>query len=325
MGDEAFFTGADSAGPSRRNRRSLVAKITGLAFLVLILGLGGVFFLRSPVLLVTDNSFGRIYGGMRGMMVRVEAALKLFRPVKQVWIAGGSGPDMVVFAVEGISEKPFCVLFPYRYQEGARRYAERHPGTPAAVLTGRARVSGGDDIPYIMTNTRVDLYRAGRSAAVFAGGEGEVLLFQDESLGASEREAFELGLQDGGFERSPRYLRGNTESAIPGNTSVVVIIGPADHYLRQNYDIPVILFSWIDPELTRRSIKVFFDDSPLALAAEAAAAASTVPGEMTEIPSRVELMGQRISEKKILLALKKVVKADNVMRDLFGGNTTQLP
>jgi hypothetical protein len=319
MGDEIFFTGADSAGASRRNRRGPGIKIAGLALPVLILGLGGAFFLRPPVLLVTDNSFELIYGNMRGLMVRTEAALKLFRPVKQVRLAGGIGPDRVVFAVEEASAKPFCVLFPYRYREGAGRYAEKHPGTPSAVLSGRVRVSEGEDMPYIMTNTRTDLYRAGRSAAVFAREGGEILLFQDESLGSSEREAFDLGLRDGGFEGAPRYLRGNIESVIPGNTAAVVIMGPADHYLRQNYDIPAILFSWTDPGLTRRSIKVIFADSPLALAAEAAAALSA-PGEITELPSRVVLMDKRIPEKEILLALKKMIKADNQVGELFGGS-----
>ncbi|MDR3145390.1 MAG: hypothetical protein LBU21_03865 [Treponema sp.] len=318
MGDEILFTGADSAGTSRKKRRGSAPAITGLALLVLILGLGGVFFLRPPVLLVTDVSFERIYGGPRGMLVRAEAALKLFRPVKRVRLAGGAGPDMVVFAVEGASAKPFCVLFPYRYQEGAGRYAEGHPGIPVAVLTGRIRASGGGDMPRIMTDTRADLYRAGRFAAVFAGGGGEILLLQDESLPPSEREAFELGLRDGGFERAPRYLRGNTEAAVPGNTAAAVILGPADHFLRQNLDIPVILFSWTDPGLTRRNIKVVFDDSPLALAAQAVAAVPA-PGETAELPSRVALMDQRIPEKEILLALKKLIRTDNLVRDLAGG------
>jgi hypothetical protein len=295
-------------------------------FAAAILCLGAVFLLRSPVILVTDNAFDRIYGGLRGMLIRTETALKLRRPVKKLRLADAAAADMVVFALEAASAKPFCVVFPYRYREGAERYAEKYPERPAVVLTGRIPPPGdgsgdGGGPLCIGTNTAADLYRAGRCAAGFAEGGGVILLLYDEPVSAANREAFDLGLRDGGFSGSPRYINGTAESVIPGDTSCAVITGPADHYFKQNLDIPVILFSWTDPGLTRRSVKVVFDDSPWALAAQAVNMAAG-RGAAGEIPSRGAVIRSRIPEKDIFLSLKSAIKADNWGEDLFEGDVT---
>jgi hypothetical protein len=277
------------------------------------------------VILVTDNAFDRIYGGLRGMLIRTETALKLLRPVKKLRLADAAAADMVVFALEAASAKPFCVLFPYRYRDGAERYAEKYPERPVVLLAGRipppGNGSGNGGRPFFIgTNTAADLYRAGRCAAVLTGEVGVILLLYDEPVSAANREAFVLGLRDGGFSGSPRYINGNAESVIPGDTSCVVIMGPADHYLKQSVDVPAVLFSWMDPGLTRRSIKVVFDDSPWALAAQAVNMARG-RGTVGKIPSRGTVIRSRIPEKDIFLSLKSAVKADNWGGDLFEGNT----
>jgi len=72
----------------------------------------------------------------------------------------------------------------------------------------------------------------------------------------------------------------------------VVVAGPALRFLERNLEIPVILFSWIDPSMSPRSVRIIFDDSPLAQAARAARFISPTAGEIF-VPSRPALLFDR--------------------------------
>jgi hypothetical protein len=76
---------------------------------------------------------------------------------------------------------------------------------------------------------------------------------------------------------------------------------PADNYLDNNPVIPTILFSWLDPGVTPREIKLIVDDSPWAQAAAAVKllhpkeGAAPVSGPVL-VPSEILIPGGRIGD-----------------------------
>jgi hypothetical protein len=274
-----------------------------------ILALGtGIFFFRAPVLLVTDIPFNALYGIRRSQIKAIETSLKLFRRVKSVIVAENAGPDMVAFAVEAAAPAPYRVLFPYWYYEGAGRYAERFPQVPVFILGGRNRDPQVKGTIFIGTDWETDLYRAGLCAGIIAqkAADQEVLFFQNEGLTPEQRNGFQKGLQEQGFEKIPKYLRITENYADNKNISCVVMNGQATLFLDQNSETSIILFSWIDPGVTATSVKIVFDDSPWALVGRIA---KMIPGENggKVIPSEILLLGRRIPEKGTVQNLKNVL------------------
>jgi hypothetical protein len=279
----------------------------GIFAVILGLAAGG-FFLRAPALVVTDASFDVLYGLRRSRVKAVEAAVKLYRRVIPVMIADNAGPDMVVFAVESAWASPYCIIFPYRYNEGAGRYAENHPGVPVFVLGGRNHDPKTGGAVFVKTDVDTDLYRAGLCAGSIArnGGGGEVLFFQNEVLSEEERTMFQAGLREAGIEKASKYLGISEEHTDNQNVACAVMTGQAAQFLDQNLETPIILFSWADPELTATSVKLIFDDSPWALAVRVV---QLIPGKEPgkQIPSEVVVLGRRITEKGLLQHLKNVI------------------
>lgn len=276
---------------------------------MIILALGaGIFFFRAPVLLVTDIPFNALYGIGRSRLKSIETSLKLFRWVKPVIVAENAGPDMVAFAVEAAAPAPYRVLFPYWYYEGAGRYAERFPQVLVFILGGRNRDPQVKGTIFIGTDWETDLYRAGLCVGIIArqDGDKEVLFFQNEGLTLEQRNVFHKGLQEQGYEKTPKYLRITENYADNKNISCVVMNGQAISFLDQNIETSIILFSWIDPELTATSVKIVFDDSPWALVGRIV---KMIPGENTGglMPSEILFLGRRIPEKGVAQDLKNVL------------------
>ncbi|MDR2484331.1 MAG: hypothetical protein LBD55_02925 [Treponema sp.] len=273
-----------------------------------ILGIGsGVFFSRDPVLIVTDASFTALYGARRARLKTVKASIQLFRPVKPVMVADNAGPDMVAFAVEQAGGSPYCILFPYRYNEGAERYVEQFPQVPVFILGGRNQNPRVNGTIFIETDSGTDLYRAGLCAGIMARNDGkEVLFFQNEAMAAEQQDAFQAGLREQGFEKTPKYLSVSQDYSDNQNVSCVVMNGQAALFLNKDLDTPVILFSWIDPDVTATPVKLVFDDSPWALVTRVV---QMIPGKNPEgaVPSEIVFPGRRIRDKGILHDLKNVI------------------
>ncbi|MDR2482068.1 MAG: hypothetical protein LBD08_00370 [Treponema sp.] len=285
-----------------RERRWVIAAVSVCG--AVLLCIGAVFLCRAPVLLVSDEAAEGLYGGKRAWEKRVAASLALFRRVRSVRVGESAGADAVAFAAEAASARPVCVLFPYRYLDGALRYQERQPEVPVAVLGGRIRQLPGsaDGALLVSTGAELDYYRAGRCAAIFAGENGgEVLFYRDETLTAADRESFTRGLRDGGWDAAPRFVSG--DAALPEQTACAVIAGNAgESFWKDERDIPALLFSWLDPALSPRKVKVVFDDSPWAQARQAARRLAgggieePLPSEAAVIPGRVDkALGEKLA------------------------------
>jgi hypothetical protein len=302
-----------------------------------IFALGGlIFFLRSPVLILTDAPFLSLYGNSRARIRGIEASIALFRRVKPVIIAESAGPDIVVFVVEEAAANPYCVIFPPQFAEGARRYAEQFPLIPVVSLeNGSGENRGGPGFSgnpgplpgrmvSLKTRREADFYRAGLCAGIMllaGGGEGpensgggpgnsgEILVFPEQALSGAERSAFLTGLAAQKIAGPPRFFKTAGEIPLARGPSCVVLAGPAGEYLEKNPKNPAILFSWLDPALTVREIFLIFDDSPWALAVPAVKLA--VRGETGgNIPSDMIFPRGRIADKRLLQDLKRAARSD---------------
>jgi hypothetical protein len=243
------------------------------------------------------------------MIKRIELVFKLLRPIKTVPIAENTAADVVSFAVENASARPYGVFFPYRYYEGAARYTRQFPDVPVFLIGGRFRDAQEEGRSLtIAADTPLDRYRAGLCAALFAADGGDVLFFYTDPVSGEERDAFEAGLRAGGYEKNPRYLRGSADYAAQEGVSCAVIAGQADAFLEQSADIPIILFSWIDPALTPRRVKLVFDDSPWAFAVRAVKLAPRSEGAL-RLPSEVRVLGERVPDGELRRKLNAAVRS----------------
>ena len=238
--------------------------------LMVIIGLiavpGSIFFIRSPVLVITDPSFEALYGPMRLMLSRVKSSLILFRRLVPVTVTESAAPSLLALAAEEASLSPLAVIFPYRYMEGARLYKKEHEDTPVLVMGGRASKPVNEtELIFIRTDLARDYYRAGLYAAVFAGESRNVLFFTDQTITEEYRSAFRSGLNARNFTGDPVFLDSSVEYSSFSGVGCVVVSGPASKFLEKNLQIPIICFSWTDPALMPRSVKLIFDDSPWAL------------------------------------------------------------
>jgi hypothetical protein len=297
--------------------------------LVVILALVGVslsapvvlFFARSPVLIVTDAPFAALYGASHLQQQQISASLTLFRPVKPVMVADGVSADMVSLAVAEASAQPFCVLFARSQAAAARHYHERFPEIPAVLLRGLATVpelSPPDGFLCVYgTDRETDLYRAGLFAGILGGTkpaenpeESNVRTYvmrQDRSVQASGRELFSQGVK----EQDPEavVIFANTTAQIPDMKviSSIVLLGVGGDFLEKNPQMPIILFSWLDPTLSAQEVAVQFDDSAWALAIPAVRMA--VAGEAEgKIPSKPRFFSHKIANDNIFRLLKKSAK-----------------
>jgi hypothetical protein len=284
-----------------------------LFFLILLAGLflglsaaAGLFFSRPPALVLSDLSFDALYGMRRSLLRQGEASIRLLRPVKKVMIAENAGSDAVIFTVQEASSRPWAVLAPSRYAQGIRRYAEQHPETPVVILGGRENSREGRLVS-LAVDTRLDSYRAGRSAAFFSReGEGDILVFQEEEDFPVNRDAFLAGLQAEGCDTVPSYTSANTDYSGYDKLSCVVLGSGAQAFLDRNSAVPVILFSWLDPAFSPGNVKLVFDDSPWGISVDAFRAALEA-GE-GPVPSGISLLSGRIGQPDVLEKVKIVVK-----------------
>ena len=279
---------------SRMTKKQRCLGIVALIFLMLVLG----FFLRTPVLVVTDVSFSRIYGVDRLRNQSLQTSFQLYRRLIVIPVSEQAGSDTIVIAVEHAARVPFAVLFPYRYVDAASLYKDKHPQARVLLMMGRnqpPQLRAG--ITLIRTDVPVDLYRAGIAAAFFAtqseSETGRILFFDDESTPLRHRQAFQDGLSRRSFTNEVVF----SNPVEPGSRYDILcaVLTAAGHsFWEREVSMPVVLFSWVNPAITPGVVKVIFDDSPIAVAARALRASSRL--DEVFVPSRPHVMVSRLPE-----------------------------
>ncbi|MDR2193616.1 MAG: hypothetical protein LBP19_04005 [Treponema sp.] len=296
--------------------RKSLKKILMVAVVIFgFLCIEAVFYNRQPVLIVSDHMFNLIYGKQRLFIKRLETQAQLFRPVKQVIIGENTGADLVSLAVQAVTKAPYCVIFPYRYNEGAIYYAKEMPGIPVAVL-GRADQKAPDGVIFITTDVETDLYRAGKCAAILARSAADttnvieekdlITVLQRRTLTSEQQQWFLQGTRDEGFTGTFNYFTINNPYRPHEKNAAVVMLGNENGFLEQNETVPVILFSWMDPGSTSSWVKVIFDDSPWSLAIPAIELARK--GEGGTLPSQLCLPDGRIALRDLRRQIKEAVE-----------------
>jgi hypothetical protein len=307
--------------------RFLRLPVVILAVLGVVIAVPCIFFyIRAPVLVVTDASFVELYGKSPLRRQRFSAERTLFRPVKPVLIADGAGSDIVSIAITAASDRPFCVLFPRSQAAAAQYFHEEFPEIPAVVLRGLVQapqIQSPDGVLCLYsTDRQTDLYRAGLCAGILGGMKQQTtpktddkeepplktfVLWQDRQIRDPEREIFSQGIREIDAESTVTFV--NNAATLPdmNGISCTVLTGAGGEFMERSPSMPVILFSWVDPSLTPQEVKVLFDDSVWALVVPAVRMAREGQAEGA-IPSKPLILSRKIADNNVIRALQNSAK-----------------
>ncbi|WP_461248296.1 hypothetical protein [Treponema sp. R6D11] len=282
-------------------------------FLIIILI---VFLARSPVLIVTDISFAELYGKKRLRQETARSSLVLFRRVKPVTVANDAGDDIIQAAVEKASSKPFCVIFPLRFAKVAVGYREKNTSIPVVLLEGRYGEEenpaefaiGGKLEDYFIYKTDIyaDFYRVGLAAAVIDGDKNErIAVFLEPNIQKQAREAISNAQKDPDKPLQTSYFTYFPQFSGNQGYSCVIISGNGVEYFDKYSDIPVIFFTWINPELIPDDVVLIFNDSPWI---QVASAVRMVKAGVKngKIPSKILFAGGKGLSRQIIRKLRKI-------------------
>jgi hypothetical protein len=299
---------------SKKSQRTLIIFFSVVLLILIVIG---IFFSRAPVLIVSDHYFNDLYGKNRTLFAEIRSSINLFRPVRTVIVAEDIAADGIAFAVSEASDNPFCVYFPYRYVDGARNYQEQFPSIKTILHAGRENASRlQEQFSIIQTDTNIDLYRAGFSAARIAqGNEGKILCYIRNRGNTEERNSFEAGLKDGGREGDALFIDLNRNYSDDEDVSCIVLTGTSQDTFITDEVIPIILFSWADPDYFSPQVNVIFNDSPW----ESVASAVKMLGNekiTIELPSSIQVSAKAdvsYKEKNQIKKLNKmIISADTL-------------
>jgi len=251
-----------------------------------------IFSIRSPVIIVTEQSFIELYGKKRLKNETFVTSFFLFRSVKTVAVANDAGDDIVPFAVAEISIKPYCVLFPLRFVQSAQRYREINPNIPVVVLEGRysekeniiEKTLGENISEYFIYKTDIndDFYNLGLVVSALKpkeepknddpapeeGKTDKIIVFLDRNL-TQMKDIFLKGLYDRGILPETQFYSSFSQYSETPDISCVVLAGSGFEYLDKKTGVPVVFFTWIDPFLLPFDVVMVINDSPWAQALQA--------------------------------------------------------
>jgi hypothetical protein len=311
----------------------LYCKIAAIAGgVILVPGILVIILLtRPPVLVVTDLSCVSLYGAGRIRLEGIRSSVTLFRRVKTIAIADDAGEDIFLAAVTSASPQPFCVLFPLRFARIARQYREQKPEIPVVLLEGRYPSVGTNPASFAINNNSIadyfvyttditaDFYRAGLAAVILDGEKnGRAAIFLESHIQRQGREAFSRALKSQEKTMETNYYTSFSQFGKFTDFSCVIIAGNGAEYLEGDFDIPVIVFSWINPSIIPIGVILVFDDSPWIQAVPAVrmVAAGVKTGQ---IPSKITLLPAGNIDKKTRQRLKdsliKLNKSNKLTND----------
>jgi hypothetical protein len=305
------------------NRQTILAAIIVLAVIVTLF----IFYIRPPVLIVTEQSFIELYGKERMYNEAFSSALAMFRPLKIVAVANEAGDDVVPFAVSSASIKPFCVIFPLRFVKSAILYKELAPNIPIVVLEGRypeeedplENVFGAARLDYFIFRTDIndDFYRIGLAVTAinlkpseknefFIPDEkkkGKVAVFIDRKLNHM-KDVFLRGLYDRGELFETLFFNSYSQHLEFPDLSCAVLAGAGSDFLDRKADVPVISVTWINPELLPFDVVMIVNDSPLAQAGQVVKMVKTgVKNGL--IKSEFRVLDRAKFDRKVIAIIKK--------------------
>jgi hypothetical protein len=296
----------------RRLKTLIIAAVLVFSAIVVLLA----FLARPPVLIVSDVSFSLLYGVKRFKAETARSSLVLFRRVKPVVVADDAGDDIIQAAVESASKKPLCVLFPLRFSRIARDYREKNADIPVVLLEGRypeavnpASFAIGDnteDYFIYKTDISADFYRAGLAAAILDNEKNEkIAVILESNIQTLVKEAISKALNDAEKPLQTSFFTVFSQFSGNQNISCVILAGAGAEYPDKFSDVPVIFFTWVNPELIPADIVLVFNDSPLV---QAVPAVRMVQAGMKkgQISSKILYTGGKKLDKDTVRKLRKI-------------------
>jgi len=269
-----------------------------------------IFNLRSPILVLTEQSFVNLYGAKRIRNEAFRVSFAFFRPVKTVEIAGDAGEDIVPHAIAEVSGKPYCVVFPFRFSRSATAYSEQNPAVPVIILEGRhqyRRLVPG--LFVYKTDIEADFYRAGLAAAIMTTVyQGNVAVIMEprqfSAFRDTARPAFSRGMEEKGSTRETLFFHSLSEVPQSGEYACVMLAGTGSDYFDRKTGVPVIMYSWLDTSLVPMNTALVFDDSPWAQLRDAVSLFSAGEEQGT-IKSKISIFNRNF-DRRILQKVRQI-------------------
>lgn len=203
-----------------------------------------VFFIRAPIVIVSNSMLTELYGQERVHYTRIRVALGSFRPVHIIDLAPDASPDFAVQAAMMHSDTPFLVVYPAWLGSAAFQYAQNRPSV-SVMLIGKNDLDGesSENIAIFTPDLEHDLKRASQAASYLAETLKKVPYIQ-------------FGAYDIGATVVPELIKQWKE------LDSASLDGLLD-------DDTLILFSWMDVESCPEQTVLVFDDSLYGLLPEA--------------------------------------------------------
>jgi hypothetical protein len=288
-----------------------------------------IFNMRSPVLIVTEQSFIDLYGKDRLQKESFFTSLALFRALKTVTVVNDAGEDIVPFAITEISLEPYCVLFPLRFTRSAKLYSELYPDVPVVLLEGRypenenpaGNILGAEKDRYFIYKTDIndDFYRMGLAAASLklkpvqkdddsvpeTEKKGKIIVFLNRNF-TNMKDIFLKGLYDRENLQEAYFIESFSQYAEQTDVSCAVLAGVGYEYIEKKTDVPVILFSWLNPSFLPADVVMVVNDSPWAQARQAVK--MVYEGEKNGlIKSEFLFISKKKFDRKVIALIKKTI------------------
>lgn len=286
-----------------------------------------IYNTRSPVLIVTEQSFIELYGMKRLKNEALFSSLFLFRSVKTVAVANEASDDIVPFAVKEISDRPYCVLFPLRFIRSAQLYREQNPDIPVVVLEGRylesenpaEKALGTNKSEYFIYRTDIndDFYNLGLVVSALKPKEkqkkddsaseieknGKIAVFIDKNS-TQMKDSFLKGLYNGGILPETQFFNYYSQYSETSDLTCVILAGLGFEYLDKKTEVPVITITWIDPFLLPSDVVMVINDSPWAQVRQAVGMVGA--GEKNGlIKSEFLVLNKKKFDKDVIALIKK--------------------
>jgi hypothetical protein len=283
-----------------------------VSFILFISIITYLFFLRPPIVLVTDVYFETLYGVKKGQLEQLKASFRVFRQIKKVYVGEDTSNLTIIDSVEKSYFAPFCVFFPFWYKDAAAAYSQKHTASKTYVfLDNNNAPQDASSVIYIRSDTENDYYRMGRFAAALSNESGvkddghkKILFIYDIDIESAEESAFNKGLAAGGFLGGSDFIKNNEFQSV-GNVSCVVVQGPAASFLNAGTSVPAIVRAWfLNPKYVPNNIKVQIDDSPYCLIPKINVYKNK-KGNTLQVPADFIILYDKILNKKITRDLRK--------------------
>ncbi|MDR0908529.1 MAG: hypothetical protein LBM77_02070 [Spirochaetaceae bacterium] len=222
-------------------------KILIFILILVILGYFAViFFNREPIVLLNDPGFTALYGKQRLFLRNLKLGATKFRRIVQINAPEAGNDEQIALAAESAAKTPFMAVFPFRYENAALVYKKTKPNIDTVVSLGRKPLPQDENgLRYVQSNTEKYLQEAIKKAEILVENTENktIVIYSDTNLPESN---------------DLQVIRAKNVP-LPADTGALICIGLIPDPFPSN--IPIILFSWLDPKRVPKNVKYIFDDS----------------------------------------------------------------